>query len=82
MKENVNIRSRVSLGETGDLAEVRRVVKVSDQVYVEVEQTGDAREPTIMVAVNKALQKFEGEHGEEKGIEEGAVEEACIEGQG
>lgn len=34
-----------------------------DSLFVEVEQTEDAKEPTVMVAVNEALEAYEKEHG-------------------
>ncbi len=62
MDERPEIRSRVALGATGDRARVHRILKVENRLYVEVEQTRDAKEKTIMVAVNDALQKYEDSH--------------------
>lgn len=59
----VKIRSRLLDGETGNRARVSRVMRSGDCLFVEVEQTKDAKEPTVMVAVNKALTAYEKEHG-------------------
>jgi seryl-tRNA(Sec) selenium transferase len=59
----VKVRSRLLAGETGDRARVSRVMRSGDCLFVEVEQTEDAKEPTVMVAVNEALKAYEEEHG-------------------
>jgi len=63
MGDDVSIRQRFDLGESGDRAEVRRVIRSGRRFYVEVVQTRDAREPTIIVAVNRALDDYERETG-------------------
>lgn len=70
MSQRLQIRQNFTLGDDGDKAEVARVLMLNDRVYVEVEQTMDAREPTIMGAVTAALDRFENQirmelcHGE------------------
>jgi len=60
-----SIRQRFGLGESGDRAVVERIVRSGGKLYVEVSQTSDAREPTIMLAVNKALEEYERQTGVE-----------------
>lgn len=42
----------------GDVVDVKRVLRVEDRLYVEVWQTCDATEPTLMCAVNRAVDAF------------------------
>lgn len=62
MDKKVNIRSKLCLGVSGNRAEVGRIIRSGDSIFVEVEQTHDAKESTIMVAVNAALKKYEEEN--------------------
>ena len=55
----VTIRQRVEVEALGDRARVTRILAVGDQVYVDVEQTLDATEPTIMAEINRALEERE-----------------------
>ena len=59
MTDRVQIRQNFTLGSDGDKAEVARVLQVGERWYVEIDQTMDAGEPTIMVAVIEALDQFE-----------------------
>ncbi len=62
MYKKVNIRSKLSLGKSGNRAEVTRIIRSGNHIFVQVEQTQDAKEQTIMVAVNAALKKYEEEN--------------------
>lgn len=42
----------------GDVAQVQRVLRADTRLYVEVWQTLDATEPTLMRAVNAAVMRF------------------------
>ena len=66
---DVVIRQRVSLEAEGDRAEVCRILEHGGKLYVELQQTSDAREPTIMTAVNEALSKYEAGNGKEESQE-------------
>ena len=61
--DDVVIKQKLTL-LTGDTAEVTRIMETGDRTYVEVSQSIDASEPTIMVAVNNALREHQGDsHG-------------------
>lgn len=42
----------------GNAVRVNRVLRVENRLYVEVWQTCDATEPTLMCAVNRAVEAF------------------------
>lgn len=44
--------------QAGDTAQVARVLRVGSRLYVEVWQTADATERTLMNAVNRAIDTF------------------------
>lgn len=66
------IRQHVDNG-LGNVVRVLRVLRVETRLYVEVWQTCDVTEPTLMRAVNKAVVDYRrrchqgGRHGEEEG---------------
>lgn len=62
-RSTIQIRQRFDLGDQGDKAEVLRIVRSDGLVYVEVRQTKDATEPTVMIAVNTALDEYERVNG-------------------
>ena len=52
------IRQRLDDVALGNKARVMRVLRVEERLYVEVWQTIDATEPTLMRAVNAAVSLF------------------------
>lgn len=52
------IRQRVDPVAMGNVARVLRVLRAETRLYVEVWQTLDATEPTLMLAVNAAVRQF------------------------
>jgi hypothetical protein len=54
----VIIRQLVDDSREGNEVLVRRVLRVENRLYVDVWQTVDATEPTLMRAVNRAVDTF------------------------
>lgn len=52
------IRQRVDPKRVGNLVSVDRILRVENRLYVDVWQTLDATEKTLMLAVNKAVEAF------------------------
>ena len=52
------IRQRVDPVAMGNMARVARVLGAGRHLYVDVWQTLDATEPTVMRAVNQAVEQF------------------------
>lgn len=57
-EDDVVIRQKLNMS-TGDKAKVTRILKADGITYVEVSQSLDASEPTVMVAVNEALKEHQ-----------------------
>jgi hypothetical protein len=80
-KSYYTVRQHFDLGDSGDRAVVSRIFKTDGRLYVEVQQTSDAREPTIMSAVLAALTEYERQHGIEVKDDDGSRESRREEGQ-
>ena len=52
------IRQQIDADQQGNRARVNRVLRVEDRLYVDVWQTVDATEMTLMKAVNQAVDRF------------------------
>jgi len=66
MEYDLQIRQNFSLGPDGDRVVIQRVLLSDHRVYLEMSQTEDAREVTIMRAVTDAIDNYGGEHGGEE----------------
>jgi hypothetical protein len=58
VEQQVIIRQHVDPSAMGNVAHVLRVLRADTRLYVEVWQTLDATEPTLMQAVNAAIDRF------------------------